>query len=128
MQNQGTWPRGTDMLKRSATVIVGNLHRSTTKDDLVRLFGQFADVVSVDMINDRSPSIPWGFALVELAEAEQAEAVCAKLNGCQLNGRCLEVRPAGKGGRIANALLTIILSAASTERKSIWVDLNKPGE
>lgn len=34
----------------------------------------------------------------------------------------------GKGGRIANALRTIIRAAGAKERKSIWVDINKLGE
>ena len=34
----------------------------------------------------------------------------------------------GKGGRIANALRTLVRAAGSRERKSIWVDINKVGE
>lgn len=34
----------------------------------------------------------------------------------------------GKGGRIANALRTIIRAAGARERKGIWVDINKLGE
>jgi predicted RNA-binding protein YlqC (UPF0109 family) len=34
----------------------------------------------------------------------------------------------GKGGRIANALRTLVRAAGAKERKSIWVDINKLGE
>ena len=34
----------------------------------------------------------------------------------------------GKGGRIANALRTLIRAAGAKDRKSIWVDINKLGE
>ncbi len=34
----------------------------------------------------------------------------------------------GKGGRIANALRTLVRAAGARERKSIWVDINKLGE
>ena len=34
----------------------------------------------------------------------------------------------GKGGRIANALRTLVRAAAAKDRKSIWVDINKHGE
>jgi predicted RNA-binding protein YlqC (UPF0109 family) len=34
----------------------------------------------------------------------------------------------GKGGRIANALRTLVRAAGTKERKSIWVDINKRGE
>lgn len=34
----------------------------------------------------------------------------------------------GKGGRIANALRTLVRAAGSKEHKSIWVDINKLGD
>jgi len=34
----------------------------------------------------------------------------------------------GKGGRIANALRTLVRAAGAKERKSIWVDINKLDE
>jgi len=34
----------------------------------------------------------------------------------------------GKGGRIANALRTLVRAAGTKDRKSIWVDINKLGE
>ena len=34
----------------------------------------------------------------------------------------------GKGGRIANALRTLVRAAGTKERKSVWVDINKIGE
>jgi predicted RNA-binding protein YlqC (UPF0109 family) len=34
----------------------------------------------------------------------------------------------GKGGRIANALRTLVRAAGTKDRKSIWVDINKSGE
>ena len=34
----------------------------------------------------------------------------------------------GKGGRIANALRTLVRAAGAKGRKSIWVDINKMGE
>ena len=34
----------------------------------------------------------------------------------------------GKGGRIANAMRTLVRAAGTKRRKSIWVDINKVGE
>ena len=34
----------------------------------------------------------------------------------------------GKGGRIANALRTLVRAAGTKERKSVWGDINKLGE
>ncbi len=33
----------------------------------------------------------------------------------------------GKGGRIANALRTLVRAAGAKDRKSIWIDINKVG-
>lgn len=82
------------MSDQVATVYVGNLPWQTTEDDLARLFGQFADVVNARIIQDRETGRSRGYGFIDLAAAEQVGAVCAMLNRCQLNGRCLEVRPA----------------------------------
>ena len=34
----------------------------------------------------------------------------------------------GKGGRIANAMRTLVRAAGTKRKKSIWVDINKVGE
>jgi hypothetical protein len=83
-----------DMLRGEVAVYVGNLPWSTTEDDLVRLFGQFADVVSARVIQDRETGRSRGYGFVDLAAVEQVGAVCARLNGRQFSERCLEVRPA----------------------------------
>lgn len=77
-----------------ATLYVGNLPWQTTEDDLARLFGQFGSVARVRVIQDGRSGRSQGYGFVELATVEQAEAVCAALHGCLLDGRCLEVRPA----------------------------------
>jgi RNA recognition motif-containing protein len=82
------------MLNHEATLFVANLPWQMTEDDLVRLFGQFADVVGARVIPDRTTGRSRGYGFVELATVEQVGAVCATLNGCQLNGRHLEVMPA----------------------------------
>jgi RNA recognition motif-containing protein len=82
------------VLDHEVTVYVANLPWQTTEDDLARLFGQFADIVGARVIQDRRTGRSQGYGFVELALVEQVGAVCATLNGCQFNGRCLEVRPA----------------------------------
>jgi predicted RNA-binding protein YlqC (UPF0109 family) len=73
---------------------VGNLPWDATEDDVARLVGQFADVVSARIIIDKQTGRSRGYAFVELASAEQVATVCATLDGCQLNGRQLQVSPA----------------------------------
>jgi RNA recognition motif-containing protein len=77
-----------------ATLYVANLPWLTTEDDLVRLFGQFADVVGARVIQDKKTGRSRGYGFVDLASAHQVSAVCSRLDGCEFSGRCLEVRPA----------------------------------
>jgi len=80
--------------QHEATVYVANLPWNTAEDDLVRLFRQFATVVDARVIQDPQTGRSRGYGFVEMADAEQAAAVCAALNDCQFNGRRLQVRSA----------------------------------
>jgi RNA recognition motif-containing protein len=60
-------------------------------------------VVGVTLPTDRDTGRPRGFAFVEFASAEQAEAALARFNQQELNGRALRIdaaseRTAGGGG------------------------------
>jgi RNA recognition motif-containing protein len=77
-----------------ATIYVANLPWDTAEGDLGRLFGQFATVVDVRVIQDPQTGRSRGYGFVELADAGQAAAVCAALNECRFNGRRLQVRSA----------------------------------
>lgn len=84
-------------------LFVGNLSFRTTQDELFDLFTQYGAVDSVAIINDRETGQPRGFAFVEMANADEAEAAIAALNGTELGGRAINVnearpRPEGGGG------------------------------
>ncbi len=84
-------------------LFVGNLSFRTTQDELFDLFTQYGAVESVAIINDRETGQPRGFAFVEMANADEAEAAIAALNGTELAGRAINVnearpRPEGGGG------------------------------
>lgn len=74
-----------------ARLYVGNLSYSTTKETLEQTFGQHGEIVSVNVITDRQTGRPKGFAFVELATEEAAEAAKAALNGVELDGRNINV-------------------------------------
>jgi predicted RNA-binding protein YlqC (UPF0109 family) len=82
------------MSRDEPTVYVANLPWDTTEDDLVRLFGQLVTVVDARVIQDLQTGRSRGYGYAKLATLDQVSAVCATLNGCRFNGRCLEVRPA----------------------------------
>jgi RNA recognition motif-containing protein len=88
-------------------LFIGNLDYGTTRDELQVLFAEAGEVVSVTVPTDRDSGRPRGFAFVEMASAEQAEAAVEKFNGVTLNGRAMRVNaaneksPSGGGPRYA---------------------------
>ncbi len=87
---------------------VGNLSYNVDSSELEQLFGQYGQVVSAQIINDRDTGRSKGFGFVEMAQDAEADAAIAALNGQQHNGRALTVNEArpredrgggGGGGR-----------------------------
>ncbi len=62
-------------------VYVGNLNYQTTEDTLRALFTEYGEVDSVNLITDRYSGRSRGFAFVEMASDETAEAAITGLNG-----------------------------------------------
>lgn len=72
------------------SIYVGNLPFSASDTEIRDLFGQYGDVQSVKLINDRETGRFRGFGFVEMNEAEAGEAIRA-LNGADMGGRALKV-------------------------------------
>jgi cold-inducible RNA-binding protein len=82
-------------------IFVGNLSYQTTQDELHAAFAQFGTVERVNIVTDRDTGQPRGFAFVEMADKQGADAAIAQLNGTEMNGRALnvnEARPKPAGG------------------------------
>jgi len=85
---------------------VGNLSYQVDSSELEQLFGQYGQVKSAQIINDRDTGRSKGFGFVEMATDEEAQAAIAALNGQEHGGRSLTVnearpredRPRGGGG------------------------------
>lgn len=73
---------------------VGNLSYSTTEDQVLQLFSQAGEVVSVNLITDRDTGRPKGFGFVEMETDEGAEAAITRFNGQTFNERTLTVNEA----------------------------------
>ena len=73
---------------------VGNMNYDTTQGRLVELFEAHGQVSSVNVITDRDTGRPRGFAFVEMATDEAAQAAIAALDGQQVDGRTLKVNHA----------------------------------
>ena len=75
-------------------IYVGNLSYDVTQDELSGLFGEFGEVTSVKIIEDRDTGRPKGFAFVEMANQAEAEAAIASLNEKEIKGREIKVNQA----------------------------------
>ena len=78
----------------SRKLYVGNLPYQTDERELQELFAQFGSVESVHVMRDMATGRGRGFAFVEMATDEEAQAAAAGLNGHQLGGRPLTVNEA----------------------------------
>ena len=86
----------------SKRLYVGNLSYNTTDNTLRTLFGEYGEVVSVNVIKDRDSGRSKGFGFVEMATEEAAQAAISALNGKSVDSRPIsvaEARPqADRGG------------------------------
>jgi RNA recognition motif-containing protein len=82
-------------------IYVGNLPFSYGSEDLSRLFAQYGEVESAQVISDRDTGRSRGFGFVEMDD-EGARNAIAALDGADVGGRPLTVnqaRPRTSGGR-----------------------------
>ncbi|MFQ5990279.1 MAG: RNA recognition motif domain-containing protein [Candidatus Methylomirabilales bacterium] len=89
-------------------VYVGNLPYSVDEQQLRTLFEEGGrEVLEVNIVTDRDTGRPRGFAFVNMASQEEAQAAINALNGTEVGGRALTVnmareqqpRRGGSGGR-----------------------------
>lgn len=82
-------------------IYVGNLPFRATEAEIMQLFSQYGEVVSVAVPTDRETGRPRGFGFVEMSNEDAAKAIAA-LNGKEFGGRQLnvnEARPREAGPR-----------------------------
>jgi RNA recognition motif-containing protein len=92
------WQRGTFMGRK---LYVGNLPFSATEGELQDLFAGAGQVDSVNIVRDMATGRARGFAFVEMATDEAAQAAINQLHDTQFGGRNLtvnEARPKTPGG------------------------------
>ena len=72
-------------------VYAGNLSYNTTETTLRALFAEYGEIESVNLITDRDTGRPKGFAFVEMATEQEAQAAISALNGKQVDDREIKV-------------------------------------
>jgi RNA recognition motif-containing protein len=75
-------------------VYVGNLSYGTSAETLRTLFSEFGEIESINVITDRYTGRSKGFAFVEMAEQQEAEAAIEALNGKMVDDREVRVEKA----------------------------------
>lgn len=70
---------------------VGNLQKSTTKEELSTLFAQAGNVDLIDIITDRNSGASRGFAFVTMNSQGEAEKAIQMFNAYSLNEQELKV-------------------------------------
>jgi RNA recognition motif-containing protein len=70
---------------------IGNLSYRTTEDRLRTLFAEFGEVVSANVVTDRDTGRSKGFAFVEMATDQEAQAAVTGLNGKTVDEREIRV-------------------------------------
>jgi RNA recognition motif-containing protein len=75
----------------SKNLYVGNLSYDTTENTLRTEFAEFGEIESVNLITDRYTGRSRGFAFVEMATEEAAQAAKSAMNGKMVDQRELKV-------------------------------------
>ena len=75
-------------------IVVGNLSRDVTNEDLQQAFQAFGEVTSANVIRDKFSGDSRGFGFVEMPAKAAAQAAIAGLNGKDLKGRAINVNEA----------------------------------
>ena len=73
---------------------VGNLSYNTTDEKLRSLFAEYGEIESINVITDRETGRPRGFAFVEMATQQAAEASISGLDGKMVDERQIKVNKA----------------------------------
>lgn len=91
-------------------LLVRNLSRKITEQQLLTLFSDYGEVLSCDLVLDKESGQSKGFGFVVFNEASAAEAAIKALNGSKHSGNKIRVKPADEGAP----------AASSETGQSIW--------
>ena len=75
-------------------LLVRNLSRSTTEEELRSLFETYGTVQSCDLVTDKITGESKGFAFVEMPHTGDAKAAMKKLNNLNLANNKIRVKKA----------------------------------
>jgi RNA recognition motif-containing protein len=78
--------------RKPMKLLIRNLSRSTTEEELRVLFEVYGTVQSCDLVSDKITGASKGFAFVEMPHSGDAKAAMKKLNNLNLAGSKIRVK------------------------------------
>lgn len=75
-------------------LLIRNLDRLTTEDELKKLFQEFGTVQSCDLVMDREDGTSKGFGFVEMPKPGEAKAAIKNLNNKTIGSNKIRVKKA----------------------------------
>lgn len=75
-------------------LLIRNLPRSTTAEELREMFEVYGQVQSCDLVMDKETGASKGFGFVEIPKIGNAKAAIKNLNGHRLDGNPIRVKKA----------------------------------
>jgi RNA recognition motif-containing protein len=73
---------------------IGNLDYAINEDQINKMFSEFGEVTSVNIITDKYTGRNKGFGFVEMTNDDEAKAAISALNGKVINSREITVNVA----------------------------------
>ncbi len=73
-------------------LLIRNIARTTTEDELLSLFQAFGAVQSCDLVLDKETGQSKGFGFVEIPNPGDAKAAMKSINGKEIAGNKLRVK------------------------------------
>ena len=75
-------------------LLIRNLDRLTTEDELKKLFQEFGTVQSCDLVMDREDGTSKGFGFVEMPKSGEAKVAIKNLNNKTIGSNKIRVKKA----------------------------------
>jgi len=75
-------------------LLVRNLARSTTEEELREMFEAFGTIQSCTLVSDKASGKSKGFGFVEIPKAGEAKVAMKSLNGTEVAGNRIRVKKA----------------------------------
>lgn len=79
-----------------ANLFIANLPSDLTDEELAEVFDPYGIVLGAFMPRDPANGKPLGYGFVDIATQRAQEAAIAAMNGTELHGRRIEVRPSDR--------------------------------